>query len=90
MSAATSFYSTAQQLSTTIGVALAAPVLQVFVVILHHGGPRIGDFTAAFLVIGLTSGLSVPLSRVLAPDAGAEVSGYRRGLTPQDTVPDAS
>ncbi len=75
MSAATSFYTTFQQLFLSLGIASSAAVLGAAVVLRGHAGPTLGDFSIAFLAVTLVA-LGAPLvSTRLAPDAGAELSG---------------
>ncbi len=76
MSAATSFYSTAQQLSLTVGIAAGAAALEISAKLLAHAEPSLGDYSAAFLTVAAVSAVSVPVSMRLAGDAGAELSGH--------------
>ncbi len=78
MSHATSLAAVGQQLSLSIGVTLGAGVLELARA--RHGAGsqlQVGDFTPAFLVVGLVSAASVLFFARLAPDAGAEISGRR-------------
>ncbi len=77
MSAATSFYSTAQQLSLTVGVATGAAALEISTKLFGHPRPLYGDYSAAFLAVAAIAAISVPVSMRLAEDAGAELSGQR-------------
>ena len=77
MSAATSFYSTAQQLSITMGVAAGAAALQMSATFFGYPEPLLVDYSAAFLVVAVLAAASVPVSMRLAEDAGAELSGQR-------------
>jgi EmrB/QacA subfamily drug resistance transporter len=76
MSAATSLYSTIQQLSLTLGITVGAAALELATA--SHGGPTVGAFSVAFLVVAVFSLLACPLALRLRPDAGAEMSGHRR------------
>ncbi|MCF4167287.1 DHA2 family efflux MFS transporter permease subunit [Zavarzinia compransoris] len=76
MSAATSFYTTFQQLMLSAGVCAAATVLHVAMTLGERDTPARGDFTAAFLVVTGISLLAVIWNRRLAPDAGSEISGH--------------
>ncbi|MCQ8241035.1 DHA2 family efflux MFS transporter permease subunit [Acetobacteraceae bacterium KSS12] len=79
MSAATSFYTTFQQLALTLGIAAAAATLaasQTF-----HGRHALAmvDFSTCFVVVGLVSLLAVPGAMRLPADAGSTISGHRAG-----------
>jgi hypothetical protein len=76
MSAATSFYTTFQQLSLTLGIATSAAVLAASVDWRGHAGPMLPDFSTAFLAVGAVSILAPLLSLQLRRDAGAELSGH--------------
>jgi EmrB/QacA subfamily drug resistance transporter len=77
LSRATSFSSMAQQLSQTAGVATAALLLHL-VLLMRGGGGALSapDFYPVFIGVGVISLLSVPFFLKMAPDAGAEVSGH--------------
>jgi EmrB/QacA subfamily drug resistance transporter len=75
MSAATSFYSTAQQLSQTLGVAAGAGLLQAAMAWRGHATPELGDFSFAFLAVAAVSLLAAPTAARLPRDAGAEMAG---------------
>jgi EmrB/QacA subfamily drug resistance transporter len=77
MSAATSFYSTFQQLSLSMGITVAAVSLAASEALLRHTGPELIDFSIGFLVITCSAALSSVASFRLAPDAGDELSGHR-------------
>ncbi|MEO6748440.1 MAG: MFS transporter [Casimicrobiaceae bacterium] len=76
MSQAASISSMVQRLSQSMGIAVAAYVLQISSEL--HGRPTIaaGDFLIAFIVIALISLASTPMHRRLAKDAGVVVSGH--------------
>ena len=76
LSRATSLSSMAQQLSQTAGVATAALLLHL--VLLVRGGDALAaaDFYPAFVGIAVISLFSVPFFLRMPPDAGAEVSGH--------------
>jgi len=76
MSRASSFSSTAQQLSASLGVAGGAVLLNLTLMLRGGGTLVAADFTWAFAVVGLLSLSSVLMFMRLAPDAGAEVSGH--------------
>ncbi len=81
MSRATSFVAVVQQLSLSVGVALAALLLDLFRSSAGRSTLQAGDFSRAFLAIGLVALLPLLMYRRLAPDAGAEVSGHGRSET---------
>ncbi len=78
LSAATSFYSTAQQLSLALGVAVAAAVLQMSIAISGRSAAVVSDFSLGFLVAALLMALSAPLSIRLPQDAGEGIVTGRR------------
>ncbi len=81
MSQATTMSSVAQQLSVSLGITVGAIALE-----LTTGGGEIRaiDFWPAFLLIGLTTLLSVVSFRKLEQDAGTEVSGHRAAPSASD------
>ena len=79
MSRATSFVAVIQQLALSSGVAIAAMLLEAFRAADGRSALLAGDFSRAFMVIGVIAVLSGLVFYRLAPDAGAEVSGHRRG-----------
>ncbi len=77
MSAATSFYSTLQQLSLTLGITVGAAVLEFATTVSGRGAPSLADFSLAFGVVGVFSLSATPLALRLSAGAGAEMSGHR-------------
>jgi len=77
MSTATSFYTTFQQMSLTLGIAISAAVLAVSEHLLGHTELALSDFSVAFLVVAAISLLAPLLSSRLDKSAGAELSGHR-------------
>ncbi len=77
MSAATSFYTTFQQLMLTLGICVSAASLAASMAVHGHADSRLGDFTWAFLVVGTISLAASPTCARLPRDAGAELSGHR-------------
>ncbi len=77
MSAATSFYTTFQQLCISLGIATAAAALAGSMFVAGHTVPALSDFTAAFLLVAAIALFAPVLSLGLAVDAGAELSGQR-------------
>ena len=72
-SGATSFYSTFQQFSLTLGIAVAAALLSVMDTITGTEIPSLPQFTIAFVTMGFISFLAVPVSARLAADAGNDM-----------------
>jgi EmrB/QacA subfamily drug resistance transporter len=84
MSTATSFYTTFQQMSLTLGIAVSAAVLAASIRMQGHTAPLLSDFSVAFLVVSGISMLAPLLSLRLDPAAGAELSGHRcQAVTPR-------
>jgi len=77
MSAATSFYTTFQQMSLTMGIAISAAALAASIAATHHAHAMLPDFSAAFLFVAAISFLAPLLATRLEPGAGAELSGHR-------------
>ena len=77
MSAATSFYSTLQQLSLTLGITVGAAVLEFATTLSGRATPSLGDFSVAFGVVAAFSLAATPFAFRLPDDAGAEMSGHR-------------
>ncbi|HEX5328107.1 MAG TPA: MFS transporter [Acetobacteraceae bacterium] len=75
MSAATSFYSTIQQMALSLGIAVSAAALAGSVALTGHGRPTDGDFSAAFLVVAAIALAAPAISTRLDRAAGAELSG---------------
>ncbi|GLK79075.1 DHA2 family efflux MFS transporter permease subunit [Methylopila turkensis] len=77
MSRATSLTSVAQQVSLSVGVSVAATILET--VLALRGGTELAaaDFPPAFIAIGLISATAVLVFARLTPEAGDEVSGHR-------------
>ena len=76
MSAATSLYATIQQLSLTLGITVGAAALELATVLSGRAQPVTADFSVAFVVVALVSLAAAPVSRMMPPDAGAEISGH--------------
>ena len=71
---ATSLASVVQQLSLGMGVTIAGLVLQISNAVQGHATIVESDFWPAFLVVGLFSIASVPVTRRLPHDAGLELT----------------
>jgi EmrB/QacA subfamily drug resistance transporter len=77
MSAATSFYTTMQQLMLTLGICVSAGSLAGSLVIMGHAQPLLTDYSAAFLVVATVSLLASPACSRLPRDAGDSISGHK-------------
>ncbi|HEV8021075.1 MAG TPA: hypothetical protein VGP41_07415, partial [Candidatus Lustribacter sp.] len=84
MSSASSLASTLQQMAFGLGVAFSALVLHLAALSNGSGAQQftLGDFRIAFAAAALLALVSAAGFTRLAPDAGAEVSGHRRGEAP--------
>lgn len=90
MSAATSFYSTFQQVMLSAGICIAALAVTMSRIVRGHEQVTVADFSTGFLVTGAISLLAVPLAASLSEDAGASVSGYApHGKKREQVRPDA-
>jgi len=78
MSSATSFYTTFQQLSLSIGIGVSAATLAASIGIAGRPSPVPVDFSIAFLVVAGIALLAPLISTGLARDAGAELTGQRK------------
>ncbi|VBD25591.1 EmrB/QacA family drug resistance transporter [Burkholderia pseudomallei] len=76
---ATSLGSVVQQMSLGLGVTVAALVLHVSHWAQGHPAMVWSDFWPAFVVVGLCSFASIPITRRLSPNAGDEVARGKRG-----------
>jgi MFS family permease len=76
LSAATSFYSTLQQLSPALGVVLATATLEASRLFAERAELALVDFSVSFIAASVVTVLSIPMLLSLARDAGAEVSGH--------------
>jgi hypothetical protein len=76
MSAATSFYTTFQQLMLTLGICTAAGSLAASLLVTGHTQPLLGDYSVAFLVVATISLLASPACSMLPRDAGHVLSGH--------------
>ncbi len=76
MSAATTLYSTIQQLTLTLGIVIGAATLEIAAHLQRHASATRADYDIAFLVVAFLAFLSVPLSARLSADAGAALSGH--------------
>ena len=77
MSAATSLYSTVQQLSLTLGIVVGATTLDLSMRLHHHLAANKLDFAMAFIVVSAIGLLASPICTRLPANAGASMSGHR-------------
>ena len=77
MSAATSFYTTFQQMALSLGIAISAASLAASIAAHGHRVAMLGDFSAAFLVVTAISLLAPLVCLRFDPEAGAELSGRK-------------
>jgi predicted MFS family arabinose efflux permease len=75
MSSATSFYSTFQQLTLSLGICLGATMLHVSMAIGDRSTPAFIDFSVAFWTVTFISFCSVFANLRFDPNAGREMSG---------------
>ncbi len=75
MSAATSLYSTIQQLSLTLGVTITAGCLESTMYFAGRSQPTLSDFSAAFFLVAGFAIAAAPVSRLMSRTAGADISG---------------
>ena len=76
MSAATSLYSTIQQVSLTLGVSVGAAVLELSMTVMGHATPLVADFSAGFFVVAACSMMAAPATLLMPRDAAEEMSGH--------------
>lgn len=75
MSAATSLYTAGQQLAATIGVSVGALSLEVARTLSGHTQPVTGDFSVAFIVVGLLTLSAAPIASFMPLTAGDDLTG---------------
>jgi Na+/melibiose symporter-like transporter len=76
MSAATSFYTTFQQMTLTLGIATAAAALAASLAVSGHLQPALSDFSVAFLVVSAIALFAPVISLRFDRGAGDEMSGH--------------
>ncbi len=77
MSAATSLYSTLQQVFLTFGVTVGAGLLTLSMHTFHHPLPELSDFSASFVGVALISAAAVPLALAMPANAADELAPRR-------------
>jgi EmrB/QacA subfamily drug resistance transporter len=75
MSAATSFFSMVQQLSASLGIAIAAAVLGLTLSFFGRASPSLADFSVAFVAMAALSLPAIFICLNLPEAAGAEQTG---------------
>jgi EmrB/QacA subfamily drug resistance transporter len=78
MGQATSLSGMLQQLSLSLGVAIGGYSLEIVGVVAGRSSTELGNFTIAFLVVGLISAASAYYAWRLPRNAGAEMAGRAR------------
>ena len=81
MSAATSLYSTLQQLSLTMGISIGAAALEFTRSLSGTVRPSLHDFSVAFFIVAGCSFAATPFALRLPRTAGDEMSGHRSPKT---------
>jgi Na+/melibiose symporter-like transporter len=76
MSAATSLYTTLQQLALTFGIGVSAAALSASIAITGHARAMPSDFSAAYVFVACVAIFAPLVSARLDPKAGAELSGH--------------
>ncbi len=79
LAAATAMSGTIQQLSVALGVVLGSLSLEAGMRLTGHAVPGLFEFQAGFVIAALVMLCAVPGMLRLSRDAGARVSGHRRG-----------
>lgn len=77
MSAATSLYTTLQQVFLTLGIGISASVLAASVALRGHSHALPADFSTAYVCVALVALFAPLVSTQLDPQAGAELSGQK-------------
>jgi MFS family permease len=77
MSAATSFYTTFQQLMLSLGICVSAGALHASVALAGRDHAVLSDFSVAFLVVTSVSLFAAPVCARLPKNAGANISGHQ-------------
>jgi EmrB/QacA subfamily drug resistance transporter len=79
MSAATSLYSTVQQLTLTLGIVIGAAILETATLLRYHSAASTSDFGVAFIGVSLIAAIAIPICAMLPRDAGEALSGHHAG-----------
>ncbi len=88
MSAATSLYTTAQQLAATLGISAGALALEVAMMLSGNRTPTNWDFSVGFLAVSLFTLAAAPIALLLPRGAGDDLAG--RQVTPLPAAPAAA
>jgi EmrB/QacA subfamily drug resistance transporter len=83
MSAATSLYTTGQQLAATIGISAGAVSLEIARAYTGHATPLPSDFSAAFLVVAAMTIAAAPVALFMPRTAGDDLTGRGATLAPR-------
>ncbi len=79
MSAATSLYTTGQQLAATVGVSAGAVSLELARTFSGHETPLPMDFSVAFLVVAALTTAAAPVALLMPKTAGDDLTGRHSG-----------
>lgn len=82
MSAATSLYTTLQQVCLTVGIGVSALALAASMAASGHTHARPSDFSAAYVFVASVAMFAPLVSTLLHPMAGAELSGQTVSVEP--------
>jgi EmrB/QacA subfamily drug resistance transporter len=83
MSAATTLYSTIQQLTLTMGIVIGAATLEISARLHHHATALRSDYAMGFWVVGGVALLAIPFCARLRSDAGEALSGHHVASLPK-------
>jgi hypothetical protein len=83
MSAATSLYTTGQQLAATVGISAGAVSLEIARAYTGHATPLPSDFSAAFLVVAAMTIAAAPVALFMPRTAGDDLTGRGAALAPR-------
>ncbi len=78
MSAATSFYTTFQQLMLSLGICVGALALHASIHLNGRQHAQLSDFSVAFVVVAVISLAATYWNMTFSKTAGAEISGHRQ------------
>ncbi|TCL76086.1 DHA2 family efflux MFS transporter permease subunit [Rhizobium sp. BK251] len=83
MSSATSFYTTFQQLTLSLGICVGALALHGSMLLEGNTTPQLGDFSVAFLVVTAISIMATIWNASFSRTAGSDISGHKEAGAPR-------